>query len=576
MDRNKFAALCLAILVIASVVTSASTPQTKSGTAPSLVALTVPAVAISPDGKQIVLVLGSSDKQQLYLRSSQGGVTKPIPGTEGAGTPVFSPDGKWIAFFTEKNLKKMALDTGQIVNVCDASSNGRGIVWGSDDNIVFTPDTGSALFRVPASGGKPTPLTERKDERSHRWPELLPGNKAVLYTIAKGGSWDDAQIIGLRLDTGERRVVIDGGTAPRYLPTGHLVYVHGGALMAVPFDAQRMQATGPAVPMVQGVLMEARDGASQYSISQNGTLTYIPTNVSSTDRKFIWVNRDGSAEPLKAPARAYEHPRLSPDGKRVVVAIAGDSPNLYIYDIAANSLKQFTTEANNAMPIWTPDGKRITFRSTRGGSWNAFWENADGSGAAEQLTNGQYVTEPSSWSPDGKLLLFTEQPPATRRDIWIMELSGERKRRPLIQTTADESAPRFSPDGHWIAYVSDASGRTEVYVEPYPPSGEKWQISNSGAREPVWAPNGAELFYRDQDKLMAVDVETEAAFAAGKPRVVFEGAYEGPISSRANFDISPDGRRFFMLQKAAQKDVSTDIKIVPNWFQEVRRRAPSK
>jgi eukaryotic-like serine/threonine-protein kinase len=576
MDRNKFAALCLAILVISSVVTSASTAQTKAGAAPSLVVLTVPALAISPDGKQIALVLGAGDKQQLYLRSSQGRENKPVPGTEGAGTPIFSPDGKWIAFFTEKNLKKVALDTGQIVNVCDTSSNGRGAVWGSDNTIIFTPDTSSALFRVPASGGTPQPLTERKDERSHRWPELLPGNRVLLYTIAKGGSWDDAQIIGLRLDTGERRVVIDGGTAPRYLPTGHLVYVHGGALMAVPFDAPRMQVTGTAVPIVQGILMEARDGAAQFSVSQNGTLAYIPSNVSSTDRRIVWVDRDGSAEPLRAPVRAYEHPRLSPDGKKVVLGIAGDSPNLYIYDIAANSLKQFTTEANNAMPIWTPDGKRITFRSTKGGPWNIFWKSADGSGAAEQLTNGQYLTEPSSWSSDGKLLLFTEQTPATRRDIWVMELTGDRKRRPLIQTPADESAPRFSPDGHWIAYVSDASGRIEVYVQPYPPSGEKWQISTSGAREPVWAPNGAELFYRDQDKLMAVEIKTQPAFAAGKPRMLFEGGYEGPISSRANFDISPDGRRFLMLQKTAAKEISTDVKIVPNWFQAVRSRAQSK
>jgi len=576
MERNKVAALCLAIFVTISVVTFALAAQTKTGAEPSLVALTVPAIAISPDGKQIALVLGSGDKQQLYLRSSQGRETKPITGTEGAGTPIFSPDGKWIAFFTDGKLKKVAVDSGQIVNICDTSSNGRGAVWGSDDTIIFTPDTGSALFRVPASGGTPKPLTERKDERSHRWPELLPGNKAILYTIAKGGSWDDAQIIGLRLDTGERRVVIDGGTAPRYLPTGHLIYVHGGALMAVPFDAQRMQVSGTAVPIVQGVLMEARDGASQFSVSQNGTLAYIPTNVSSTDRKLVWVNRDGSAEPLKAPVRAYEHPRLSPDGKKVVLGIAGDSPNLYIYDIAANSLKQFTTEANNAMPIWTPDAKRITFRSTKAGPWNVFWKSADGSGPVEQLTNGQYVTEPSSWSSDGKLLLFTEQLPATRRDIWVMELSGNRNRRPLIQTPADESAPRFSPDGRWIAYVSDASGRTEVYVQAYPLSREKWQISTSGAREPVWAPNGAELFYRDQDKLMVVEIKTQPAFAAGKPRVLFEGGYEGPISSRANFDISPDGHRFLMLQKTAQKESSTDIKIVPNWFQEVRRRTQSK
>jgi eukaryotic-like serine/threonine-protein kinase len=577
MDYKKlaFAGLTIAVAVVGVAVTARGV-QTNRGAAPSLVGLTVPDIAISPDGKHVVLVLGSADKQQLYVRTVQSRESKPIPGTDGAGTPLFSPDGKWIAFFADGKLKKVALDSGQIVNICDTSSNGRGAVWGSDDTIIFTPDTGSALFQVPASGGTPKPLTERKDERSHRWPEVLPGNKVVLYTIAKGGSWDDAQIVAQRLDTGERRVIIDGGTAPHYLPTGHLIYVHGGALVAVPFDAQRVQVTGNAVPLVQGVLMEARDGAAQFSISQNGTLAYIPTNVSSTDRRLVWVNRNGSAEPLKAPPRAYEHPRLSPDGKRVVLNIAGDSPNVFMYDIATNRLQQFTTEANNAMPIWTRDGKRIVFRSTKTGSWNAFQKNADGPGNAEQLTNSQYLTEPSSFSPDGTLLAFTEQHPVSRRDIWVLPMNGDRKPRVLIQTPADESVPRFSPDGRWIAYVSDTSGRPEVFVKPFPLSAEKWQISTAGGREPVWAPNGSELFYRDGDKLMVADVKTQPSFAAAKPRLVFEGDYEGALASRANFDISPDGRRFLMLQAAARREAQAEIKIVPNWVEQVRSRARAK
>jgi len=577
MNHNKLAAAVLTIgVVLVSVVMTTPAVQTKAGPEPSLIGLTVPAIAISPDGKRVVLVLGSADKQQLYVRTVQSRESKPIPGTEGAGTPLFSPDGKWIAFFTDRKLKKVAIDSGQIVNICDTSSNGRGAVWGSDDTIIFTPDTGSALFQVPASGGTPKPLTERKDERSHRWPEVLPGNRAILFTIAKGGSWDDAQIVAQRLDTGERRVIIDGGTFPRYLSTGHLIYVHGGALVAVPFDAQRVEVTGTAVPLVQGVLMEARDGAAHFSVSQNGTLAYIPTNVSSTDRRLVWVNRDGSAEPLKAPPRAYEHPRLSPDGKRVMLNIAGDSPNVFMYDIAANRLQQFTTEANNAMPIWTRDGKRIVFRSTKAGSWNAFLKNADGSGNTEQLTNSQYLTEPSSFSPDGNFLAFTEQHPVSRRDIWILPMNGARKPRVLIQTPADESAPRFSPDGHFIAYVSDASGRPEIYVQPYPLSAEKWQISTAGGREPVWASNGSELFYRDGDKLMVVDIKTQPSFVAAKPRLLFQGDYEGALASRANFDISPDGGRFLMLQAAGRREAQAEIKVVPNWFEQVRSRSRTR
>jgi hypothetical protein len=279
MNRNKFVFSCLAIAVtIVCVVTNANAAQAKTGPEPALLDLTMPAIAISPDGKQIALVLRSGDTQQLYLRSVNARESKAVPGTAGAVTPLFSPDGKWLAFFAGGKLKKMAMDGGQIVTLCDGGTGPRGAVWGPDDTIIFTPDTGSALLQVSASGGTAKPLTERKEERSDRWPEVLPGNKAILFAIAKGGSWDDAQIISQRLDTGERKVVIEGGTAPRYLESGHLIYVHGGALMAVAFDPQRLQVSGKAVPLVQGVLMEARDGSAQYSVSRNGTLVYVPTN----------------------------------------------------------------------------------------------------------------------------------------------------------------------------------------------------------------------------------------------------------------------------------------------------------
>ena len=575
MDRIRIVACLITVAIIFSTPRDTKAAQAKAAV-PALVDLTMPAVAISPDGKQIALVLRAGDKQQLYFRSVTTRESKLIAGTEGAVSPFFSPDGKWLAFFSGGKLRKLAIDNGQIVTICDGGTGPRGAVWGPDDNIVFTPDTGSALLQVPARGGTPKPLTERKEERSDRWPEMLPGNKAILFTIAKGGSWDDAQIVGQRLDTAERKVVIDGGTSPRYLSTGHLIYVHGGALMAIAFNPQTLQVSGKAVPLVQGVLMEARDGSSQYSISRNGTLVYVPTNVSSTDHRMVWVSRDGSAEPLKAPPKAYEHPRISPDGKRVVLGIAGDSPNIFLYDLAANNLKQITTDANNAMPIWTPDGKRITFRSTKAGPWNVFWENADGSGTVQQLTNSQFLSEPTSWSPDGKLLAFSEQNTVSRRDIWVLDMNGGRKAAPIIKTPADESVPRFSPDAHWIAYVSDESGRAEIYVQPYPTSGQKWQISTSGGREPVWSPSGSELFYREGKKMMVSDIKPAPSFSAAKPRVLFEGEYEGPLASRPNFDISPDGKRFLMLQAVDHGQSSAEIKIVSNWFDEIKRRIPEK
>ena len=576
MDRMKLAACSLIVAVIGITARDTRAAQAKTNAPPALVDLTMPAVAISPDGKQIAVVLRAGGKQQqLYFRSVATGESKPIAGTEGAVTPFFSPDGKWLGFFSGGKLRKLAIDSGQIVTLCDGGTGPRGAVWGPDDNIIFTPDTGSALLQVPAAGGTPKPLTERKEERSHRWPEILPGNKAVLFTIAKGGSWDDAQIVAQRIDTGERKVVIDGGTSPTYLPSGHLLYVHGGALTAIAFNPQTLQVSGKAVPLVQGVLMEARDGSSQYSISRNGTLVYVPTNISSTDRRLVWVTPDGAAEPLKAPPKAYEHPRLSPDGKRVVLGITGDNPHIFVYDIAANSLKQITTEDNNAIPIWTPDGKRITYRSTKPGPWNVFWKNADGSGTAEQLTNSPYVTEPTSWSRDGKLLAFSEQNLVTKRDIWILQMDG-RKAAPLIETPADESVPRFSPDAHWIAHVSDESGKAEIWVQPYPTNGQKWRISTSGGREPVWSPSGSELYYREGNtRMMVSDIKTTPSFTAAKPRLLFDGAYEGPLSSRPNFDITPDGKRFLMLQAVDHGQSSAQIKIVSNWFDEVKRRVPA-
>src|SRR5437868_6508129 len=311
MNRNKFTAAFLTGVIAIAGLTSTTAAQRKGGAGTALVDLSMPAVAISPDGKQVALILRVGEKTQLHIRMTGAQESKPIPGTDGAVSPLFSPDGKWVAFFADGKLKKVAVDSGQIVTLCDAGTGPRGAVWTPQDTIIYTPDTGSALLQVPAAGGTPKPLTERKEERSDRWPEVLPGNKAILFTIAKGGSWDDAQIVAQRLDTGERKLIIDGGTAPHYLSTGHLVDVHGGALTAVAFDAQNLQVSGKPVPLVQGILMEARDGSSQYSISRNGTLVYIPSNVSSTDRQLVWVNRDGSVgETLKAPPRNYEHPRI--------------------------------------------------------------------------------------------------------------------------------------------------------------------------------------------------------------------------------------------------------------------------
>ena len=352
--------------------------------------------------------------------------------------------------------------------------------------------------------------------------------------------------------------------------------------MAVPFDPQRLEVTGTAAPVVEGVLQSPVNGAAQYSFSITGSLVYVPGGIQSALSRLVWVNRTGAEQPLAAPMRAYQFPRLSPDGRRVAVNIAEQATQLWLYDLPREALTRFTFEGNtNLNPTWTPDGKRITFNSNKEGATNIFWQLADGSGGLERLTTSEYLQGPSSWSPDGQLLAFIEINPTTGYDIWVLRMgdpsagSGQvRKAQPFLRTPFLESAPRFSPDGRWLAYISDESGHREIYVQPYPGPGGKWQISTEGGTEPVWNPNGRELFYRSGDKMMAVDIATQPGFAVGKPRMLFEGPY---VPATVTFyDVTPDGQRFLMLKPSEQAPAApTQINVVLNWFEELKQKVPS-
>jgi serine/threonine-protein kinase len=355
----------------------------------------------------------------------------------------------------------------------------------------------SGLFRVSALGGTPTPLTtpdRKKGEFSHRWPEILPGSKEVLFTIWAGNffNWEYNRIGVLSLKTGERRVLLEGGTYARYVPSGHLVYARAGELWAVPFDLKRLEVTGPPVSIVQGVSITRNLGVAQFSFSRDGAFAYVPGGTNVGERTLLWVDRKGAPQPLPAPPRPYGVPRLSPDGQRLAVGIQSTG-GLWLYDLARGTLTRLTESRSN-YPIWTPDGKRLTFLSAVGGTIGLSWMLADGSGAPERLTtseNGQY---PGSWSPDGQVLAFSEPDPTTGYDIWMLGLQGDRKPRPFLQTPANESGPIFSPDGRWVAYLSDETGRNEIYVRPFPGPGGKMQISTEGGTEPMWAGTDGSCF----------------------------------------------------------------------------------
>jgi len=542
-----------------------------------LAGLDQPCVALSPDGNHLAYVAVQGGTQQLYLRAMDSLEARPVPGTEGATGPFFSPDGQWLGFFASGKLKKVLAGGGAVLTLGDVFQP-RGASLGSQGAITFAPTAASTLQQVPDAGGTPQALTRlAKGENSHRWPEFLPGGKAVLFSAAMTSStWVNPQVAVHSVATGERRNLVQLGTQPRYALSGHLLYAHGGTLMAVPFDPQRLELTGTAVPVVEGVMQSAVSGAAQYSLSATGSLVYVPGSIEADQRRLVWVTRNGAEQPIAAPSRAYRIPRLSPDGRRVVVAIDEEGAQTWLYDLSRETLTRLTFGGTvNQAPVWAPDSKRVAFQSNKEGPLELFSQLADGGGGLERLTTSEYSPAPNSWSSDGQLLAYIDVNPTTGWDVWVLRLS-DHKAQPFLQTAFNESAPKFSPDGHWLAYVSDESGHWEIYVQPYPGPGGKWQISADGGMEPVWNPNGRELFYRSGRKMMAVDIATHPGFVAGKPRVLFEGEYLLTPLAFPNYDVSPDGQRFLMLKPTEQKATApAQINVVLNWFEELKRLVPA-
>jgi Tol biopolymer transport system component len=543
-----------------------------------LVGFDYPAVAVSPDGSRVAYVAIQGGTQQIYLRAMDGLAATPVTGTEDAVNPFFSADGQWLGFFAGQKMKKVSLSGGPVLTLSPAG-NPRGASWGSQGMIAFAPTGVSALQQVRDGGGPPQPLTHmEKGEVAHRWPEFLPSGNAVFFVVgATATNWANAQVAVQSVETGERRNLIQGATQPRYATSGHLVYAQGKNLMAVPFDSQRLAVTGAAIPVVEGVLQFPSGGAAQYSISNTGTLVYVAGGAQSAQRKLVWVARDGTEKPLAAPARAYRGPRISPEGGRVAVAIEEQETQIWLYDLSRETLTRITFEGNsNINAIWTPDGKKVAFTSNKEGPVNLYWQRADGSGGLERLTTSDLLHSPMSWSPDGQRLAYIEINPTTGYDIWVVNAS-DLKAQPFLRTPFNESSPRFSPDGNWLAYTSNESGRYEIYMQPYPGPGGKWQISTEGGTEPVWNHNGRELFYRNGEKMIAVDIVTQPSFVAGKPRTLFEGRYELSPGTFAYYDVSPDGQRFLMLKpNEAGEAAPTQINVVLNWFEELKRRVPAE
>ena len=542
-------------------------------------------IAISPDGTRIVYRGNTGGRSHLYVRRVDQ-LTGTSLFSEGEFTnPVVSPDGAWVVFRgPDLTWKKVPIVGGPAITIFAARSAvaGRGASWDRDGTIVVSE--GNVLWRVPAGGGEPVALTSldtKRGEVAHVWPEVLPGGKAVLFTAARGTGFENHDIAVVDVTTGERRILVSGGSRPRYARSGHLVYGVNGTLMAAPFDPDRLQLLGNAVPVVQDVLTNASTGAVEFAVSADGSLVYVTGQRLEVKRSLVWSDRNGREETLRAPLRNYMSPRISPDGSKVALNLREEETDIWIWDFNRATLTRLSFDPGlDRFPVWSPDGRRIAYSSQYGGSLrgNLVWQATDGSGTVTRLADGGGAQVfPSSFSPDGSRIFVYGDDARTDQDnddIGVVQLQGGQRVIPLLQTKFSEQNPEVSPDGRWLAYNSNESGRHEVYVRPFPDvESGRWQVSTAGGSEPTWARNGRELFFRNGMAVMSAPVKTEPRFVSGNPTIVFQGDYATPPGGRT-YDVSPDGRRFLMIKEATQDTPQAHIIVVQNWTEELKRLVP--
>jgi serine/threonine-protein kinase len=530
-------------------------------------------LAISPDGRTLAYMARIGDRAQLYLRGIDAADATLIGGTDGGQNPFFSPDGRWIGFFQQGKLKKVLTTGGGLQTLCDAAS-GLGGTWSGDDTIYFAPFNTSGIWKVSASGGTATEFSKidrSRGEVSHRWPQVLNDGKTVLFTVWTGPGWDEKHL-DVQVGDGDHRQLVQGASTGRYVRSGHLLYSRAETLVAVPFDLSALKVTGNPVTLVDRAYEAEAEGA-YFAVSDSGTLAYIPGNAAVYERRLVWVRRDGTIEQTGAPANAYTDPAVSPDGRSVAVSIQGPTQTLWIYDFARSTLTTLPSSGSSQAPLWTSDGRRVIYRATKNGYRNLFWRSADGAGEEERLTTSDRMQTPASISHDNATLLFSDISPDTGRDIWTLGLRQQaRAPQPLINSRFGESGAVLSADDRWLAYVSNESGREEIYVRPFPGPGGKLAISIGGGGEPRWSKDGHELFYRSEDRMMAVDVRTsEQSPTAGSPRQLFDGHFQVSDTGLGGYDVAADGR-FLMVQPTARPKPTTEIAVVLGWFDDLTAR----
>ena len=527
------------------------------------------AIAILPDGSSLVYAGEQNGKSQLFIRPFNSFDARAIPGTEGAYAPFFSPDGQSIAFFAANTLQRTSLTGGQPVTLAEAR-NSQGGTWGSNDTIIFADAEGTRLVSIPASGGTAKivgtlGLLEQPDWGFSN-PEFLPDGETALLTVWRSANPDNYRLAAFSLKTGKLQILLDGGIDAHYLNTGHLVYSRGSTLIAAPFDINTAKITGPGVTLVDNVRSEEW-GTVQYSLSRDGTLVYVSGGPAWIG-KLVWADKKGSTTSIDAPPHAYLNPSLSPDGKRVALEISEATRDIHLLDFARGGLVRFTNVAANICPHWSTDGKQVTFARRTESGFDTVSKSIDS--GSETIFMHRDNGEIQTFSPDGKTLLYMHVAPETSLDLWVK--TGDAQPRPWLMTKFSELLASYSPDGKFVAYCSDESGQYEIYVRTASGEGAKWQISTEGGEEPLWSRDGHELFYRNGQKWMAVDVNTAQEFKSGSPLLLFEGPYLNIPG--VSYDVAADGR-FLMLEENFKQPPTLQVQAIFNWGDEVKARVPA-
>ena len=540
-------------------------------------------IALSPDGMHLAYT-GGTEQSQLYVRSLSQDDAVPLAGTVNIRGPFFSPDGEWIGYFQLTDLKKVSIRGGPPITICaNCAPGNRGAAWALDDTIIFaTAGGGSGLLRVPAGGGQPVSIAKpdnQKGEQGYAWPHLLPDGRSVLFTVLSSGTVDDGIIAVRDLQTGTQKTLVHGGTFPLFVRSGHIVFTAAGTLRAIRFDASTLEVSGNPLPVLDHVASKGT-GAADVSVSRDGAMAYISGAQGVLDLSSF--DREGHEERMNLPPRAYLSLRFSPDGQRIALDIRDQENDIWIWDVSRRALARLTMGSFiDQNPVWTPDGRRIAFSSTRLGATNLYWQAADGTGIVERLTTSTNTQVPLTFTHDGKSLIFREIDGVSGFGVLnTLPLEGERQPKPLMRTPVNSVNAELSPDGHWLAYQSTESGQDDIHVRPFPEvENGHWQISSDGGSRPAWAPSGRELFYLDSRYRLMTASFQQTPFGFGKPSAAFQFAFPPRAGPGRLFDVSPDGQRFVAIRSIAEKDDAAQpnqVRMILNWDQELQRLAPAK